>query len=359
MKFTAKRQDLLKSASFAATGTKGKTTMAVLSHLLFQPGEYLMHITGTDLELSITHACVADISDPEPFCIPANLIVDLLGASTAESVSIETRGGKAHIAVDMGNSKMSMMLASEFPALPTVDGPSFKMPSELIHTAFSKVFFAALKNSSGVEWGTKIGMHFIFEIGSIFLTCTDARRVASISFPCAGSGEFILPPNLVQSVMNYAKDSESECEIKFSDRAAMFSFDGCIIIGKLLEANFPNWKQAVPNSFEHCCITNRELLISAIKRASIFDHEKFSGLVFDFGQDLSISTMNPENSYEETISAIYPTPCEPMKKRMNMRYLLDAIERIEGDQVSIEFNESGPVMVQEGNFMCLTMPQIL
>lgn len=357
MKFTAKTKEILAAASFAAQGVKTKTTMPVLSHLLIEPDGDRLKITGTDMEVAVSRSCPADISEPDAFCIPAKKFVDLLASSSAETVCIELKDGRARITLDMVNASISFMVKEEFPALKPIEGESFSMLARDISKHLNRVSFAVDK-AVIMELTYKSGIHVWFDEGTLRFTASDGRHLATSSVPMKGFGDFILPPSLVMVAAKISEQEDCEVTVVLNENKVLFRTENCSVSGKLIDSKYTNWKQVVPSEFKSKCTTNREALIRSLKRLLIFRGEsQFYGAVLEFGKTLSVSSADAVHSCIEPLTAKFESPNSEYSLRLNLDHVLNILSRIESENATLEFNDDmSPAVIRDDGFMGLVMP---
>lgn len=356
MKLTCTTKDLLKAATNAQRATKTKTTLVALSHLLIRPNEHGIDVIGSDTNCQIGFFCPADYdSEPKSFLIPSEILVGLLKQTSAETVAIETLPNKVKITLDMSESIVSTLDPQELPLLSGDPFVFMDIDAQVLAKALKKVSFNTLEDIQD----SKSAVHFMAGEGKLNIAASNGKSVAAISFVSSAKFEFLVPQRLALLAASTLDQLEGNATIEFGERLVWFRHPECLIIGKLQEGRFPPWKNAIPKEEMKSCIVDRQSFISALRVCDMFSTDVHFGVLLDFGQNLTISSRAPNNTHQDVISAIYPTPCEPMQIAIGHKMLMTAISKLDGERVTLEFNSGRvPLMIREDNFLYLQQPLI-
>lgn len=355
MKLTAKTEDLLKAATNAQRATKTKTTLVALSHLLIRPEEYGIDVIGSDLNCQISFFCPADYADPKSFLIPAEILVGLLKQTNAETVAIETLAGKVKITLDMSESVIATLEPEELPLLTANSIDEFDIDAQVLSKSLKKVSFNTLDDIQD----SKSAVQFMAKDGQLDISASNGKSVASVSFNSQEKFEILVPPRLTLLAASTLDQVKGNVTMAYGENLVWFSHPECLIIGRLQEGRFPPWKNAIPKEEMKSCIVDRQSFISSLRVCDMFSTDVHFGVLLDFGQNLTISSRAPNNTHQDVISAIYPTPCEPMQIAIGHKMLMTALSKLDGEKVTLEFNSGRvPLMIREDNFLYLQQPLI-
>jgi DNA polymerase III subunit beta len=213
------------------------------------------------------------------------------------------------------------------------------------------------------------GIFFSLKEGKMTLVSTDGRRLALVDEEVEISeksvGEFIVPAKAVNELNRLLLD-KGEVEIKFGENQASFSLrdekgDYALLITKLIEGNYPNYRQVIPAETKERISLVREELMQALRRAEIMTSEKANSVRMNFGHNLLTITANsPEvGEARETIAINYKG--KEMAIAFNPRYLIDPLNALTEDEVFIELiDELSPGVIKiNGPFLYVVMPMRL
>jgi DNA polymerase-3 subunit beta len=201
------------------------------------------------------------------------------------------------------------------------------------------------------------------------MVATDGRRLAlvdeEVEITEKSNGEFIVPAKAVTELNRLLRD-EGEVEIKFAENQASFSLknkkeNDVLLITKLIEGNYPNYRQVIPGEAKERIPLVREEFLQALRRAEIMTSEKANSVKLTFGKNnLAITANSPEvGEARETLAVNYKG--KEMAIAFNPRYLIDALTALNEDEVFFELiDELSPgVLKINGPFLYVVMPMRL
>ena len=178
-------------------------------------------------------------------------------------------------------------------------------------------------------------------------------------------GEFIIPAKAVNE-LNRLLQEKGELELKYSDNQAAFTLKdekgtSVLIITKLIEGNYPNYRQVIPAETKERVALPREEFLHALKRAEIMTSEKANSVKMTFGKNnLAITANAPEvGEAKESIAINYKG--KEISVAFNPKYLIDPLNALPNDEVFIELiDELSPgVLKINGPFLYVVMPMRL
>jgi DNA polymerase-3 subunit beta len=139
-----------------------------------------------------------------------------------------------------------------------------------------------------------------------------------------------------------------------------FSIDDIVLTSRLIEGTYPNYEQVIPQDNEKKATINKVAFSKALRRTSIMSRERTNALRFDLEQGkLTLISINPDvGEAREEIAAQYKG--DPISIGYNVRYLLDAIQTMEGESVGFDVQDPlSPTLLREGegkSYKCVIMP---
>jgi DNA polymerase-3 subunit beta len=213
------------------------------------------------------------------------------------------------------------------------------------------------------------GIFFSLKDNKMTMVATDGRRLAladeEADISEKSSGEFIVPAKAVTE-LNRLMQEKGEAEIKFGENQASFALKdekgfSVLLITKLIEGNYPNYKQVIPTETKERIPLVREEFLQALRRAEIMTSEKANSVKLAFGKNnLSITANTPEvGEARESLAVNYKG--KEMAIAFNPRYLIDALGALSEDEVFFELiDELSPgVLKINGPFLYVVMPMRL
>jgi DNA polymerase-3 subunit beta len=201
------------------------------------------------------------------------------------------------------------------------------------------------------------------------MVATDGRRLAlvdeEVDVSEKSQGEFIVPAKAVAELNRLLQD-KGVIEIRYSDNHASFTLKddkgfSILIVSKLIEGNYPNYRQVIPGEVKERVSLMREEFLHALRRAEIMTSEKANSVKLAFGKNnLAITANSPEvGEARESLAINYKG--KEMAIAFNPKYLIDPLNALVNDEVFIELiDELSPgVLKINGPFLYVVMPMRL
>jgi DNA polymerase-3 subunit beta len=257
--------------------------------------------------------------------------------------------------------------ADEFPPLPKFkDDKKVSLPQETVKAMMRKTSFAVSTDESRYVLN---GIFISLKDHKMTMVATDGRRLAlvdeEVDIAEKSSGEFIVPAKAVNE-LNRLLQEKGDVEIKFGENQASFALKddkgfAVLVITKLIEGNYPNYRQVIPAEVKERVPLNREEFLQALRRAEIMTSEKANSVKLTFGKNnLAITANSPEvGEARETLAVNYKG--KEIAIAFNPRYLIDPLNSLTEDEVFFELiDELSPgVLKINGPFLYVVMPMRL
>ena len=276
---------------------KAFSTIPVLSNVLITCKKQEIELTTTDLDISIKTNVEAVVDSEGMTTLPVKTLL---------SVIRELQPGDIEIVVDEKNNavitsgasyfKIIGMSADEFPPIP-------KCEAKYVFTLGQGVFKEMLKKTAYAASTDEAryilhGVLLSFKDGKLSVVATDGRRLALIEteteFPKDAQQEMILPIKTVEELIR-TLGSEGTLKVYPHEKHIIFEFGKIQIFSKLVEGKFPDYRQVIPSQNEHRIVIEREGLLGALRRTSLFVSDKTVGTKLIFNKNkLTLSTSAPD-----------------------------------------------------------------
>jgi DNA polymerase-3 subunit beta len=257
--------------------------------------------------------------------------------------------------------------ADEFPPPPNFkDDKKVTVSQETIRGMLRKTAFAVSTDESRYVLN---GIFISLKDGKMTFVATDGRRLAlvdeEVDVSEKSTGEFIVPAKAVNELTRLFQD-KGTVEIKLGENQASFALQNensfsVLLITKLIEGNYPNYRQVIPGEAKERIALVREELQQALRRAEIMTSEKANSVKLAFGKNnLTITANSPEvGEARETLAINYKG--KEFAIAFNPRYLIDPLAALTEDEVFLELiDELSPgVLKINGPFLYVVMPMRL
>src|SRR5205814_944246 len=260
--------------------------------------------------------------------------------------------------------KLNGLSAEEFPPLQSFsEKRKIILPQEKIKGMLRKTSFAVSTDETRYVLN---GIYMSLRDHKITMVATDGRRLAltdeEVDVNPDSEAEFIVPTKAINE-LNRLLQPKGDVEIKFTENQALFDLkvedaSSVVMITKLVEGNYPNYKQVIPAETAERVALAREEFLQALRRAEIMTSEKSNSVKLAFSKNnLTITANTPEvGEARESIAINYKG--KDLAVAFNPAYLMDPLKAVDNDEVFLELtDELSPGVVKiNGPFLYVIMP---
>jgi DNA polymerase-3 subunit beta len=365
MKLTVSKDQIINGLQAVQNIVSARTTLPILSNVLLRAEESRLELTATDLDVTIACSVEANVGRVGATTLPVKRFFNIVRELAAPSIDLEV-DEKQTCVITAGPSyyKINGLPAEEFPPLPKfTEKKRVVVPQDKLRSILRKTSFAISTDETRFVLN---GIFFSLKDHKITMVATDGRRLAlvdeEVDIPAESDGEFIVPTKAINE-LNRLLTTTGQVEIKFTDNQAAFALQddkgfAVLIISKLIEGNYPNYRQVIPAETKERIALGREELLHALRRAEIMTSEKSNSVKLTFGKNnLSITANTPEvGEARESIAVNYKG--KDMAIAFNPGYLMDPLKALDNDEVYLELiDELSPgVLKINGPFLYVLMP---
>jgi DNA polymerase-3 subunit beta len=319
-----------------------------------------LQFTTTDLDVGITGSVEAQIDKEGSTTLPAKRLLSIVRELPASEVEV-TVDAKNHASIRSGPSffKIIGLGEAEFPPLPDFSGAKeFKIPQALLRDGLKKTSYAISTDETRYVLN---GIFTSFRDGKMTLVATDGRRLAMVDsdleFPASNETDVIIPAKAVQELQRLLGDS-GEVVVKLSDSQISFAIGDSLLCSKLIDGNYPNYRQVIPGDSNERVIIPREALLETVRRVSLLSSEKSNSVKLVFGENrIEVTANSPDvGEAQESMDVIYQGP--QMQIAFNPEFLQAPLRALENENVYLDLiDEMSPGVLRiDGPFLYVLMP---
>jgi DNA polymerase III subunit beta len=368
MNLTISKEQILAGLQAVQNVVSTRTTLPILSNVLLRAEKDRVEFTATDLDVTVACSVEAKVKKTGAATVPVKKLFGIVRELNGSEIDIEV-DDKNICSVRCGSSfyKIHGLSADEFPPLPKFkDDKKVSLTQEIVKGMMKKTSFAVSTDESRYVLN---GIFISLKDHKMTMVATDGRRLAlvdeEVDIAEKSSGEFIVPAKAVNE-LNRLLQEKGDVEIKFGENQASFALKddkgfSVLVITKLIEGNYPNYKQVIPGEAKERIALVREEFVQALRRAEIMTSEKANSVKLTFGKNnLAITANSPEvGEARESLAVNYKG--KEMAIAFNPRYLIDALGALSEDEVFFELiDELSPgVLKINGPFLYVVMPMRL
>ncbi|MAG75128.1 MAG: DNA polymerase III subunit beta [Colwelliaceae bacterium] len=352
MKFSLSRESLLKPLLLVSGAVERKSTLPILSNILFDVSENRLTLTATDLELEmVASASVMNQGENGKLTIPAKKLLDICKSLPEDSELIfETNDETVIISSGRSRYSLSTLPATDFPNIEEWKGDvEFRInKSDLLRLIESTHFSMA---NQDVRYYLN-GMSIETEGQEIRSVATDGHRLAickiadeSLALP---SRQVIVPRKGILEIIRLLDPVEEEIQVYLGSNHIRIIDNEYSFTSKLVDGRFPDYRRVLPRNGDKVLETNKDELKQVLSRASILSNEKFKGVRLNFNaSELKITANNPEQEQAEEVIEV-SFPYEDLEIGFNVSYVLDVLNAIKDQEVKFTLADANSSVVIEG-----------
>ncbi len=366
MNFTITRQNLHQGLNAVSASIPSKTTLPVLSNILFHASEEGIRMSGTDLDVGVRIRVPAEVKEPGALTAPGKKLQEIARELPDEPVHISTRADQIELSCGRSRFKLNGLPADDFPALPSVAFESGwvaggkDLLSLIRHTAFAVSTEESRPVLNGVLWELRDG--------EMRMVATNGHRLAKMKIAAGPSLEtttqLIVPPAALQQVQRLFSE-EDEIRVAREGNHLGFGSDTTEVYTRLIEGSYPNYEQVIPKDNDRIALVPRKALESAIRRVAAVASDQTHRIRLEFSPGrmlLNVLTPDLGEAHDE-LEVSYEA--EPLTIGFNANYLLEVLRYVGTDEVKMAFKAPEraatvePVVAEgEGSldYLCLVMP---
>ena len=350
MKLSCLQENLSKGLAVVSRAVATRSTLPVTQNVLISTDQSRLKLSATNLEIAITTWIGASIEDEGAITLPARILTEFVNTLEGDKIDFSLPEGNGILNISSGRSKATIngIDAEEFPPIPTVlDGIRAVINAGVLKKAISRVAFAAATEESRP---VLTGVELKIEGNDFSLAAADGfRRAVQIdkfTEPIDGNIEVIVPARTMNELNRLVSDDSEEIEVVMTPTRGQILFrSGDIeIVSQLLQGNFPNYQQLLPEEHSTRSIFDTNALQRAVRSASIFARDG-SNIVRmqlvppseddDNGKAL-ISARSEEVGDNEDVVDAESLEGEESKIAFNSRYLMDVLAVLDKGNVVLE-----------------------
>jgi DNA polymerase III subunit beta len=364
MKFTISRDKFLQQLGVAVRGVSTRSAIQTLSGVLLRADGGGVELQATDMELGIRVRVEAAPEREGAVVVPGRLLLDVVRALPKDEVSLEHRTTEQDVEVVSGPARFHLrtLPLDDFPKLPEPGGGEVvRVPAGAFIETIGRVARSASRDETRPHL---TGVLVSASDKELRMVATDSYRLSvketQLEAALEGSLEANVPARTLQELSRIATgEGADEIAITALEHQVIFSVGDVVLSSRLVEGRFPNYKQLLPETFEHELRMNGPELAEVVRRISLLA-QKNAPLRLRFTDGaLEISAQTPDVG-EASESLPAPFKGEPLEIGFNPEFLRDGLESTESEDLLLKLiSPLRPGLIQsgdDGGFIYLVMP---
>ena len=338
MKFSCEKYVLQQAALSAARAAAAKSPIPTLEGLLVQAGNDV-RLTGYDLKKAIYTTIEADVAESGSIVIGARLFCEMLRRMPDGIVTFSVQGETVNVKCGKATFDIIGLSAEDYPELPVFDRENgVSLPQGILKKMINECSFAISTNESRPVY---TGALFELENSVLNIVAVDGYRLALRRETVEGYGDdcrFIVPGTALSDLERFCDDSEEKVEMTVGGKYISFNVGGTVVLSRLLEGDFLNYKKAIPEQFRVAVKVERTELLHVVDRVSLIVDDKVRTplrLTFNSGA-IDFLCATPVGRAEDM--CVCEGDGNGLEIGFNDRYLADALKAAPADALTISLN---------------------
>lgn len=360
MKFNIEKAAFLEVLQMVQGVVSIRSTLPILSNVLVQAQKSQLLLTTTDLDVSVRCSVKASVKKTGATTLPVRRLLSIVRELPDGEIDIDVDDkNMASITCGASYFKINGISDDEFPPLPKMSGGfSYSIDQGAFKEMLRKTAYAV---STDETRHVLNGVHLSFKEEKLTMVATDGRRLAlvehEVEFPETAERDLIIPTKAVNELQHVLQD-EGSLKIHALDSQAAVEFNDVLLVSKLIDGSYPNFKQVVPSSCDERVTVERESLLLALRRVALLTTDKSSSVKLTFGKNkLEITAITPDvGEARETLPIKYSS--KEISVAFNPEYVMDPLRNMDNDEIYFELtDELSPGVIKcDIPFLYVLMP---
>lgn len=338
-------------------------TLPILNNILIKTENGQLKISSTNLEVAISTQIRCKIEEEGEVTVLAKTVTDLVNNLPNKNIQLLTENGQISLEAENYHTTLKTLPSEEFPLIPQVENrETITIDGTELKKALDEVVFAASTNQTQPEIS---GVFLSFKENMLKVVATDRYRLAerkiSLNQEVSHPQDVIIPHKTALELARITGAGKSPVEIVLNETQISFTIDQTQIISRLIDGQYPEYENIIPQDFSTKIVTEKQALINALRAGGIFSLNTNS-IKLEYSGEKDALTVVAESS--DLGKSVVDIPSKVDGESgfliLNYRYVLDCLGSIETPSVILKItNDSAPSLIlPEGqdNYIYLVMP---
>lgn len=363
MKLSLPTSDLVAQLQSATRVASSRTTVQALSGVMVSAQGPKPLLLATDTEVGVRLPLAGEVMEPGAAVLPARLLLEVARSLPGETLTLELRPAEQDVELISGSAKFHLrtLRAEDFPNLPE---PTADTRMNLPAQAFVDTALQVSRSASRDETRPVLTGVLISASGNeLRMVATDSYRLSvkstALESPLEGAIEANVPARALAELARIVQGSEiSSLAASVGQNQIVFELDHIVLSSRLIDGQFPNYRQLLPESVEHELRLSSAEIAEVVRRISLLAQKNAPlRLAFEEGQ-LTVSAQTPDvGEASETLPV--PFSAERFEIGFNPDFLRDGLESVESEELVFRLISPlrpGLIEAPDGSFVYLIMP---
>ncbi len=371
MELSVGREELVRGLHLVQGVVEKRTTLPLLANVLLEPSADGLALTATDMEVGVRCVISAQVKKKGSITVNARKIYEIAREISAQEIMLRiAQPGWVEVVGGRSKFKIVSLDAKDFPILPlgmqAPTGTSLRMAAGTLREMIDKTLFAVSTDETRFNLS---GVYMCMgDEGALRMVATDGHRLALVDrrLPGVNLDRGVIMPRKGLQEARKLLDATPDAEVTLTVSAKEVGLNVATVsfFMRLVEGEFPDYRQVIPGAPRAKVRANRDDLLAAIRRISLLASERAGGIKLQLKKGaLELSASNPDQG-EATEDVEVSYDGQAISVGFNARYLVDVLNvHVEGDVIEIGLtDEVGPGVLrasQDGDYTYVVMPMRL
>jgi DNA polymerase-3 subunit beta len=361
MKLQVTQENLNRALNSVARVANSRGTLPILANVLIKTENNRLSLSATNLDIAISHYIGAKVTQEGSITVPARLMQDFVSSLPEGVIELDLQETKLHVSTDQYQSVVNGIVADDFPVMPAIsDGTNWSVNGVLLRKGLQQVVFAA---SNDETRPVLTGVLLQTTDGKLSMAATDSYRLAEKHLGANKQQlQLLIPASALQDLLRVLGDNDEPVRVTHNDQQVLFRVGDIELTTRLVEGKYPDYRKLIPQTFATEATLKRADLINVTRVSSLFARESAGSVtieVDDKAKQLSIYSIASQLG-ENTATAPTAKITGAGSITLNARYLLDALNALDGEDVVFGFNDKlEPTLLRDpanADYLHIVMP---
>lgn len=363
MELSVTQENLARALNNVGRVASSRAGLPVLGNILLRTDGSRLLIAATNLEIASTQYIGAKITSPGSITVPAKLVAEFVSSLPRGTIEISVQTTRMTISSGQYKSIINGVDADEFPELPAIDEKSavqYILSAADFKQAVSQT---VITTSSDTTRPVLTGVYWHSVDSKLCLAATDGYRLAERQLVDTDSQvAAIIPASTLHEVIRTMVDGDDEVDVLFDETQVRFRVGDSEITSRLIDGNYPDYRQLVPKSAETDVTISTSDLLRTAKIAALFARSSGGSITLSADADTGKLAINSiASELGENTSEVDVKVTASGEVTLNSRYLIEALGVIDADEISFSFNgKLSPIVLRsttkKPNYFHIIMP---
>jgi len=363
MKIVCTQENLKLGLTTTGRIISSNTSLPILNNLMLKTENSMLKISSTNLEVGITTHIRCKVEEEGAVTISSKTITELVNNLPNQNLTLMGDNSQLLVETENYHTTIKTLPIDDFPLIPSIEqNQNLEIDTQQLKNSLDQVSFAVSLNQTQPEIS---GVLFSFEGKILKIVATDRYRLAEklidLSKTNNSNQQIIIPHKTINELSRIIGTQKGNVELSFTETQACFKVDNTEIISRLVDGQYPDYKQIIPQNFATIIIVEKQDLLGALKASGVFSQagNSVKFVYEDSNQTLKLITESQDLGKSE-IELQAKIAGKSGAVLLNHHYIIDCLGGMNTKNIVMKIiNESSPsLLLAEGqnDYLYLVMP---